>query len=101
MNMTTNGGVMRAAADAKQFLREHGSSFSQLLRDVAGESGLYLAKELQKALDGDSVDPVGAGHALRAVSNLLIGSDIPRGVCPGAFRWHGARVTDLAARFPN
>lgn len=101
MNMTTNGGVMHAALDAREFLHEHGRSLRQLLRDVAGESGLYLAVEAQTALEGDSVDPISAGHTLRAVSNLLIGSDIPHGVCPGGFRWHGARVADLAARFPN
>lgn len=101
MEMTnTAEGSVHAVLDAKEFLREHGGSLSGLLRAVAGASGRNLTLEVGQALGEEHVDPQRAGHVLRAIRNLLLASEIPRGVCPDSFRWHGARVSDLAVRFP-
>jgi hypothetical protein len=101
MNKTLQiGTAMLAALDTKDFLRRNGDSLSEVLEGVAGDRGLDLYLAADRILDGLSPDPARVGRALQDICDLLAESCFPEDRHAAAVRWHGARLTDLAARLP-
>ncbi len=101
MNKTLYGGTaLLGALDTKEFLRRNGDSLSEVLQQVAGDRGLDLYLEADGLLDGLSPDPARVGKALREICDLLAEAGVPEDRYAAALRWHGARLTDLAARLP-
>lgn len=101
MNKTLYGGAaLLGALDTKDFLRRNGDSLSEVLQQVAGDRGLDLYLEADRLLDCLSPDPARVGKALREICDLLVEAGVPEDRYAAALRWHGARLTDLAARLP-
>jgi len=99
MNKTLYGSAaLLAAFDTKDFLRRNGDSLSELLQGIAGDRGLDLYFEADHLLDGPSPDPACVGKALREICDLLSQASVPEDRYATSLRWHGARLTDLAAR---
>ena len=92
------GDVLFAALDAKDFLWRHGKGLSEVLNVIAGDHGVDLFCEVDGLLDSPSPDPARVGKALREIRDLLAEADTPKDRFADSFRWHGARITDLAAR---
>lgn len=66
----------------------------------AGDRGLDLYCDAERLRDGLSPDPARVGMALREMRDLLAEADAPADRYAAALRWHGARLSDLAARLP-
>ncbi|SDY25997.1 hypothetical protein [Citreimonas salinaria] len=102
MNKTLCGsGALLAALDAQDFLRRHGNSLSEVLHATAGNRGLDFYCAADRLLDGLSPDPVCVGKALRDMHDLLVEVDTPDDRYVASLRWHGARLSDLAAGLPR
>lgn len=102
MNTTLHGcGALLAALDARDFLRRHGNSLSEVLCVTAGDRGLELYCEVDRLLDGLSPDPERVGKALRKMRDLLADVGVPEDRHADSLRWHGARLSDLAAALPR
>jgi hypothetical protein len=99
MNKTLYGSAtLLAALDTKDFLRRNGDSLSELLNEIAGDQGLELYLGADCLLDSLSLNPARVGKALRDIRDLLEAAGIPEDRYADSLRWHGARLTDLAAR---
>ena len=93
--------VLLAPFDARNFLRFNGDSLSEVLNVIAGERGLELFCEADSLLEGLSPDPVRVGKVLSEMRDLLVEADTPEVRYAESLRWHGARLTDLAAKLPR
>ncbi len=93
--------TLLAALDAKDFMRRHGASLSEVLHAIAGNRGLDLYCEADRLLDGLSPDPLRVGNALRDMRDLLADIDTPEDRYAASLRWHGGRLSDLAAALPS
>lgn len=99
MNKTLYGGAsLLAALDTRDFLRRNGDSLSEMLQGIAGDRGLDLYLQADRSLDGLTPDPACVGKALREICDLLSEAGVPEDRYAASLRWHGARLTDLAAR---
>jgi hypothetical protein len=96
-----NAATLLAALDAKEFLRRNGDSLSELLQEIAGDRGLDLYFEADHLLDGPTPNPARVGKALREIRDLLKEAGVPDDRFAASLRWHGARLTDFAARLPG
>lgn len=102
MNKTLYGSsALLAALDARDFLRRHGNSLSEVLHATAGDRGLDRYCEADRLLDGLSPDPARAGQALREMRDLLAEAGTPEDRHAASLRWHGARLSDLTAKLPG
>ncbi|MFU8864767.1 MAG: hypothetical protein ACNA7O_12705 [Rhodobacterales bacterium] len=97
-NMLCGDAQIFAALDARDFLKSHGSSLSEVLHVIAGDRGIDLFCEADCSLDSLSPDPARVGKALRDIHDLLAEAKTPSDRYADSFRWHGARVADIAAR---
>ena len=101
MNKTLYGGTaMLAALDTRDFLSRNGDSLSELLEGIAGDGGLDLYLLAERLLNSQSPDPARVGKALREIRDLLEAAGVPDDRFAASLMWHGARLTDLAARLP-
>lgn len=89
-----------AALDARDFVLRHGNSLSEVLHAIAGDHGLDLYCAAERLLDGLSPDPAGVGQVVREMRDLLAEADVPADRYAAALRWHGARLSEFAARLP-
>lgn len=102
MNKTLYGGsALSVALDARDFVRRHGNSLSEVLHVVAGDCGLELYCEADRLLDGLSPDPARVGKVLREMRDRLAEVDSPEDRYSASLRWHGARLSELAAALPG
>ncbi len=102
MNKILYGGApLLAALDTRDFLRRNGDSLSELLEGIAGDRGLDLYLGADRLLDNQSPDPARVGKALREIRDLLEEAGVPDDRFAASLRWHGARLTDFAARLPG
>ncbi|WP_334061620.1 hypothetical protein [Limimaricola cinnabarinus] len=102
MNKTLNGSsALIAALNAQDFLRRHGNSLSEVLHAVGGNGGLDLFCKADRLMDGLCPDPRSVGEAIRDMRDLLAKADAPEDRHAASLRWHGARLTDLAASLPR
>jgi len=102
MNKTLYGSsALIAALDAKEFMQRHGASLSEVLHAIAGNPGVDLYCAADGLLDGFSPDPVRVGNALRDMRDVLAEVDAPEDRYSASLRWHGARLSDLAAALPG
>jgi hypothetical protein len=90
-----------AALDAKDFLRGHGNSLSEVLHAIAGNPGVDLYCEADRLLDSLSPDPKTVGDALRKLRDLLATAPTPADRHAASLRWHGARLSDLVSALPR
>ncbi|WP_185803372.1 hypothetical protein [Pontivivens nitratireducens] len=93
--------LLLVALDAKDFLRRHGNSLTELLDLVAGARGVDAYCTADRLLDGINPDTLGGGKALREMRDLLAEADALNSQFAASLRWHGARLSDLAARLPG
>lgn len=102
MNKTLyDGTALLAPLDAREFLRSHGKSLTEVLHVIAGDRGIDLFCAADCLLDSLSPDPARVGQAIREIRDLLSEAGIPEDRYAASLRWHGARLTDLAARLPQ
>ncbi|UWR32686.1 hypothetical protein K3759_12115 [Sulfitobacter sp. W027] len=102
MNKTVDSEpVLLAALDAKDFLRRHGNSLTELLDLVAGVEGVDAYCTADRLLDRLNPDTLRVGKALREMRDLLAEADALNGQFGASLRWHGARLNDLATRLPG
>ncbi len=90
-----------AALDAKDFMHRHGESLSKLLHGIAGNPGLDLYCAADRLLDSFNPDPVRVGRTLRDMRELLADAQMLEDRYVASMRWHGARLSDLAAALPG
>lgn len=97
-----------ATVDAQSYLRQHGASLCDLLDTLDEPTGFSALCDLHAAYSQPFPDPEAVQTALRAIHRVLAG------LAPSALdrigheqnlpasdmaRWHGARVSELLARF--
>lgn len=99
--LLSTGAALHATLDAKDFLRRHGDSLTELLDVIAGSYGVDAYCAADRLLDHLNPNPVRVGRALRKLHELLAEADDLEGRLAGSLRWHGARLHDLAARLPG
>lgn len=99
--MVNSEPVLLAALDAKEFLRRHGNSLTELLDLVAGAEGVDAYCTADRLLDRLDPDTLRVGEALREMRDLLAEANLLNGQFAASLRWHGARLSDLAARLPG
>lgn len=102
MNKTLCGSeVLLAAQGARIFLRRHGDSLSEILQVISGDRGLDLFCEADSLLDLLSPDPELVGKAIHGMRDLLAEADTPDDRYVTSLRWHGARLSEIAAKLPE
>lgn len=90
-----------AALDAKDFLRRHGNSLTEVLDVVAGALGVDAYCATDCLIDQLEPDPIIVGKAIRQLRDLLADAGMQQGKFEASLRWHGARLSDFAARLPG
>lgn len=97
-----------AVSDAKRHLQQHGTSLCELLDAIDDPSGTDPLCDLHMAFEKPFPDAADVGVALRRIERFLA-CQTPSSLdrlgrernfyAADAARWHGARVSELAARF--
>lgn len=113
LNTTETGtrqAIFDAVSDAQRHLHLHGGSLCELLDAIDDPSGTDPLCDLHIAFEKPFPDAVDVGVALRQIERFLA-CQTPSSLdrlgrewnfyAADAARWHGARVSELAARFPN
>lgn len=102
MNQTLYGSsALTAVLDARDFVRRHGNSLSEVLWIVAGDRGLELYCEADRILGSLSPNPSRVGKVLEDMRDLLAEVDSPEDQYSTSLRWHGARLSDLTVALPR
>lgn len=101
--MTTRrfDGCAHAILDAQAFVRTNASSLRAILKLAGGSQALELFDEVHRISDEESApDPNQIGRLLSAMRAVLTeAAHIPVDQLP-SLHWHGAKLSDLARRFP-
>lgn len=95
------GGVIISALNARDFLRDHGRSLSELLQVIAGSRGLDLYCDADRLLKGGRLDPARVGVALREMRDLLADVETQDHLFTRSLRWHRARLSELESGLPR
>ena len=89
------------ALEAKHFFQTHGNGLSEIMFALAGDQGLDLFCAADRALDASPPDFRQISELLHEVHDLLAACGTPEDRYADALRWHGARMADLARKFPG
>lgn len=106
--LDTDQARYNATADAQSYLRRHGASLCDLLDALDDPTGFSALCDLHAAYSQPFPDPESVETALGAIHRILAGlaqsvldrigqaRNLP---ASDMARWHGARVSELLARF--
>lgn len=91
----------RSVQDTQDFFARHGNGLSDVLNATSGDAGLDLFCEVTAYLEDLTPDPGRIGRAVRSLCTLLEQAEQVEDKYDAPLRWHGARMSDLAARLPE
>ena len=103
-DMTTRrfDGCAPAVRDAQAFLHRNADSLSGILLLAGGEYARDVFRETQRILDEEFAPDAGQlGRLFKAMKVILMEAAHMPSDQIAALRWHGARMSDLAGRFPS